>query len=34
MERYDVRGAKNSWLKSYLDDRQQFVQIGQSSLCA
>lgn len=34
MEGYDVRGAKNNWFKSYLDDRQQFVQIGQSNLCA
>lgn len=27
-ERYGIRGARLSWVKSYLRNRQQFVQIG------
>lgn len=29
MDRFDVRGVALEWLKSYISNRQQFVQIGQ-----
>lgn len=29
MERYGIRGAGLSWVKSYIENRQQFVQIGE-----
>ncbi len=28
LERYGIRGKAFAWIKSYLDDRQQFVQIN------
>lgn len=33
LERYGIRGTAHAWLKSYLEDREQYVEIDNEKSC-